>query len=138
MNLRNRRLVMVLRILFGLFMLFSGVSGFFVMGSMEGIPEPQLAATQVLLDTGLFQLIKVAEVIIGLMLLINFLPWLAMVVMAPLSLGILVVNARISPAFLPTAIIVLLFTGYFVYVYWDKYKPLFTRQQALPKRQQKK
>lgn len=129
MNFKNKYLVITLRSLLGLMFLFSGVTGFMAAFSgWQGVPEPMVASTQVLWDTGIFQLIKVTEIVTGLMLITAFLPWLALLALAPLCVGIIVVNARISPAYLPMGIIVTLVTIYLAYVYWDKYKQLFERK----------
>jgi len=126
MNLRNRKLLITIRTLFGLFMVFSGASGLWAgFNGMQGIPEPMIAMTQTLWDTGIFQMIKVTELVAGLMLIIGFLPALAAIFIAPVSIGILVVNARISPAYLPTGIIVALLNIYLGHVYWEKYETLF-------------
>ena len=109
-------------------MIFSGVSGLMAgFSGMQGIPEPMVAMTQTLWDTGIFQIIKVTEIVAGLMLVTGFFPWLAAIFLAPLAVGIIIVNARISPAYLPMGAIVALLNIYLGYVYWDKYKALFKR-----------
>lgn len=128
MDFRNKWAVRVVRILFGLFFLFSGVSGFMAANSgWQGVPPESVGYTQMLWDTGLFQLIKGAEVICGLMLVVGFLPWLAAIPLAPIAVGAEVVTIRTLPAFwfLPlTCILALL---YLAYAYWPKYQALFTR-----------
>lgn len=128
MNFRNRKLLITLRTILGLFLIFSGVSGFLAAGqSMEGVPPAMVAMTQSLWAMGIFQMIKVTEIVVGLMFVAGFLPALANLALAPICIGILVFNARISPGNLPFGIIVTLFSVYFGYAYWDKYKQLFQR-----------
>jgi len=127
MNARNKYVINTLRILFGLFMVFSGVSGLLMGNSTEGIPENMVLTTQVLRDTGIFQMIKVTELVAGAMLLVGFLPALAVILLAPIAVGIVIVNAMTAPAFLIIGIIVCLFEAYFGFVYWDKYRALFKR-----------
>ena len=115
---------MTIRILFGLFMVFSGVSGLLAGPDAAGIPEPMMEVTQSFWSSGIFQMIKVTETIAGLMLVLNFLPALAAIFLAPISLGVVIFNARLAPAFLPMGIILVLLTAYLGYVYWDKYKAL--------------
>jgi len=124
MDFRNKYLVMTIRILFGLFMVFSGVSGLLAGPDAAGIPEPMMEVTQSFWSSGIFQMIKVTETIAGLMLVLNFLPALAAIFLAPISLGVVIFNARLAPAFLPMGIILVLLTAYLGYVYWDKYKAL--------------
>jgi uncharacterized membrane protein YphA (DoxX/SURF4 family) len=127
MNMRNRYLLITIRTLLGLLFLFSGVTGLLAGPSAQGIPPPMVPATQSLWAMGIFQMIKVTEIVAGLMLISGFLPALATIFIAPLAVGIIVFNARIAPSYLPMGIVVCLFTAYLGYAYWDKYKALFTR-----------
>ncbi|MBI2572700.1 DoxX family membrane protein [Candidatus Woesearchaeota archaeon] len=128
MDFRNKRLVMVIRILFGLFMTFSGVSGLMAGSSLEGIPAPMVETMKVLLSTGIFHMIKVTEIVAGLMLVFNFLPALAAIFLAPVSVGIVVFNLMLQPMYAIMGVVVCLFNGYFGFVYWEKYKALFSRK----------
>jgi uncharacterized membrane protein YphA (DoxX/SURF4 family) len=128
MNYRNPKVVTVIRIVFGLFMLFSGISGLMAASSLQGIPEPMIPTMKVLIGTGIFYMIKVTEVIAGLMLVVGFLPALAAIFLAPICIGVIIVNSRIAPNFVITGVIVSLINGYLGYAYWDKYKALFVRK----------
>lgn len=127
MNLRNKKLVMAVRILFGAFMIFSGIGGLMSGPNSEGIPAPMVQMTQTLWQTGIFQMIKVTEIVAGAMLLFGLLPALATLFLAPLAVGIIIVNARISPEYLPMGIIVAVLTAYMGYVHWEQYKAIFKR-----------
>ncbi len=127
MNPRNRKLVLVLRTLFGAFMIFSGIGGLMGGPNAEGIPQPMVQMTQTLWQTGIFQMIKVTEIVAGAMLLFGLLPALATLFLAPLAVGIIVVNSRISPEFLPMGIVVFILTAYMGYVHWEQYKAIFKR-----------
>lgn len=127
MNLRNRKAVIAVRVLLGLFILFSGVSGLMAGSSMEGIPQPMVEVMRVFWTTGIFHMIKITEIVAGLMLVSGFLPALAAIFLAPICIGVIIFNARMSPAFLPTGIIVTILNAYLGYAYWDKYKKLFER-----------
>ena len=130
MNLRNRYAVITVRTLYGLMMLFSGVSGFMALrsGSMEGIPEAMRVITQSLVSSGLFQMIKVTEIVAGLMLVAGFLPALAVIFLAPIGVGVVVFNSQVAPNLIVSGLIVCAFEAYFGYVYWDQYKALFARK----------
>jgi len=127
MNFKNKYLVITIRILFGLFMIFSGVSGLLAGVDAKGIPEPMVPIIKSFWDTGIFQMIKITEVVAGFMLVINFLPALAAIFLAPIAIGIIVFNAMISPSYLAPGIVVSLLDIYLGYVYWDKYKALFKK-----------
>ena len=125
MNLKNKRLVIAVRVIFGLLLIFSGISGLLGGPNAEGIPAAMQPIVQAYWDTGIFQMIKVTEVVAGLMLVVNFLPALAVIFVAPIAIGIIIFNAMLLPAYVISGIIVALFEAYFGYVYWDKYKTLF-------------
>jgi uncharacterized membrane protein YphA (DoxX/SURF4 family) len=128
MDFRNKYLVNTIRILLGLLFLFSGASGFYsATHNWMGVPPDMVPANDVLWHTGIFQIIKSTEIVGGLMLIVGFLPWIALLAFAPLCIGILVTNALTYPAALPLGAIVTLATIYLAYVYWDKYKGLFQR-----------
>ncbi len=127
MNFRNKYLLITIRTLFGLMMTFSGVMGFLAGSSMEGVPPEMIPTMQTLLKTGIFQMIKTTEIVAGLMLVIGFLPALAAIFIAPIAVGIVVVNSMIAPDMIISGVIVCLFNAYLGYAYWDKYKALFKR-----------
>ena len=127
MNFRNRYLVIAIRILLGLVMLASGISGLMMGNSTKGVPPNMIAFTQVFWASGIFQMVKVTEAVAGLMLVIGLWPALATLFLAPDVVGIVVVNARLMPSFLWVGVIVFVLTAYLGYAYWDKYKSIFTR-----------
>ncbi|MEK7672876.1 MAG: hypothetical protein AAB373_03255 [Patescibacteria group bacterium] len=129
MSARNKYLVNTLRTLFGLFMLFSGVSGLWLAytGSMEGMPEAMIPVVEGLKDNGIFYMIKITEAVAGLMLALNLLPALGVIFLAPIAVGIIVFNSFVAPQYVISGVIVALLEIYFGYVYWAKYKALFTR-----------
>lgn len=126
-NLRNRKAVLAIRIVFGAFMAFSGASGLMMSSSLQGVPESMVPTMRVLLDTGIFYMIKGTELLAGLMLVTGLFPSLAAIFFAPVSIGILIVNARTNPSLLPMSAIIVALNVYLGYAYWDKYKALFTR-----------
>jgi putative oxidoreductase len=127
MNFRNRYLIIAVRILLGLIMLASGISGLLMGNSTQGVPPEMVAFSQVFWASGIFQMVKVTEIVAGLMLLFGVFPALATLFLAPDAVGICVVNARLMPSFLWIGAIVFALTAYLGYAYWDKYKPIFSR-----------
>lgn len=127
MNFRNKYLLGTLRIVFGLFMVFSGVMGFISGSSTEKVPAEMIPSFVQLYDSGIWQMIKLTEIIAGLMLVFGFLPALAAILIAPVCVGLIVYGVFIVPALIPMAVVLALINVYFGYVYWDKYKALFVR-----------
>ena len=119
-----------IRVLFGLMLTITGAMGLFVALPTEAsaqFPQVVIDATHSLWDMGLFQLIKVTELVTGLMILFSFLPALAAVITAPIGIGIIVWSYALG---LPL-IAGILFSAlnlYLGYAYWNKYKVLFSRK----------
>ncbi len=128
MNLKNRKAVIVVRVLLGLLFLMSGITGLMAGRSMQGVPGPMAVVSQQLWDMGIFQMIKVTEAVAGLMLVAGFLPALAAIFVAPICVGIIVFDLNVAPGFLPMGLIVSAMTAYLGYAYWDVYAPLFRRR----------
>jgi len=129
MNLRNRYLVIAVRILLGLIMLASGISGLLMGNSTKGVPPQMVPFQQALWASGIFQMVKVTEIVAGFMLLVGIFPALATLFLAPDVVGIVIVNARMMPSFLWIGAVVFVLTAYLGYAYWDKYKPIFSRNR---------
>ena len=133
MDMRNKYLLTTLRIVFGIFMIFSAVAGFIsakaiTSGSpMEGLTQADVDATKILWSTGIIHLVKLVELVVGLMFLFNFLPALAAIFIAPLSIGFIVYNSMMTPQYVPLTLLIALINIYFGYIYWDKYKALFRK-----------
>jgi putative oxidoreductase len=129
MNFRNRYLVIAIRILLGLTMLASGISGLLMGNSTQGVPAKMVAFTQVFWASGIFQMVKVTEIVAGFMLLVGIFPALATLFLAPDVVGIVIVNARLMPSFLWLGAVVFVLTAYLGYAYWDRYKSIFSRNR---------
>jgi uncharacterized membrane protein YphA (DoxX/SURF4 family) len=132
MDFKNKYLLGTLRILLGLLFLMAGIMGYLSSQSLvqgnenSGVPEESQAMTLIYWDTGIIQLAKLVEVLIGLMLIFNILPALASNAMAPLSIGFIVINTAMGNSFgIILSLIILAINLYFGYVYWDKYKAMF-------------
>ena len=119
--------MIAVRILLGLIMLASGISGLLMGNSTQGVPPKMVAFTQVFWASGIFQMVKVTEIVAGFMLLVGIFPALATLFLAPDAVGIVIVNARLLPSFLWVGAVVFVLTAYLGYAYWDKYKSIFSR-----------
>jgi putative oxidoreductase len=127
MNFRNKKLVIIVRIILGLAFVGSGVSGLLAGFAMHGVPALMIPASQSLWLMGIFQMIKTTEIISGLMLIFGFLPWLASIFVAPICVGIIVFDLHIAPSYIWSGLAVGLLNVFLGYAYWDKYKNLFNR-----------
>ena len=127
MNYRHPKAILAIRILLGLFLLMSGIGGLMAGPDNQGIPANMIPAINSLKSMGLFQMIKVTEVVAGAMLVVGFLPALALLFVAPIGIGVMVFNSQLSPANIPSGIILCALTAYLGYAYWDKYKAIFNK-----------
>jgi uncharacterized membrane protein YphA (DoxX/SURF4 family) len=100
MNFRNRYLVIAVRVLLGLVMLASGISGLLMGNSTKGVPPQMVTFTHVFWASGIFQMVKVTEIVAGFMLLFGILPALAALFLAPDVVGIVVAKRPVD-AFIP-------------------------------------
>lgn len=129
LNFRNKWLVIVIRTLLGLMFVFSGVTGLMAgMNNMEGVPTEMIPMSQALWDMGIFQMIKVTEIVAGIMFVVGFLPALAAIFVAPICVGVIVFDSQVAPSYYASGIIVSLANMFMGYAYWDKFKSLFSRK----------
>ena len=126
-NFRNKYLVISIRTLVGAMFIFSGIGGLMAGSDMSGVPADMIPFMQSLWDMGIFHMIKITEIVAGLMLITGTLPALAALFLVPICVGIIVVNSCIAPDSLLFGIVISLFVAYLGYAYWDKYKALFQR-----------
>jgi uncharacterized membrane protein YphA (DoxX/SURF4 family) len=118
------------RILMGLiFFVFGGL--YFVhpptAEDMKGIPQAAIDFGMALGNTHyMFPLIKVTEVIVGLLLLFNRFVPLALVLIAPNIVNILFFHAFLEPKGLPIAVVILVLELYLTWKYRDAYRAMFT------------
>ncbi|MEN9405506.1 MAG: hypothetical protein RLY47_465 [Candidatus Parcubacteria bacterium] len=125
MDYRKRGIVITVRTLLGLIFVFSGIGGLLAGNDVSNLPEPMATITTSLWTAGILPLIKATEFVGGLMLLVGFLPALATIILAPVVLGILVVNTILMPLGALIGLVLCLMVAYLGYAYWDKYRALF-------------
>ncbi|MCE9586466.1 hypothetical protein K8R04_04075 [Candidatus Uhrbacteria bacterium] len=128
-NFRNRYLVITIRVLLGLMFLFSGVSGILAASNgMQGVPEVMVISQWQLWDMGIFQLIKITEIVAGIMFITGFLPALALLFVSPICVGLIAYDLSVAPDYSASFVVISVMTAYLGYAYWDKYKAIFQRQ----------
>jgi hypothetical protein len=135
MNFRNTWAVHTVRTILALLLIAMGASGlyFVLSGNVPEVPGATPAikiAEEGLYVSGIIIAAKIVEIIAGVLLLVNFRPAFANLLLAPVTVGIMVYDLvlwRHVPASLVPAWFVLFANIYLGYVYWDKYKQLFTK-----------
>ena len=130
-NMKRPILYTLVRVLAGLMFVFSGVTKVFP--TLIPMKEPELGAAATKLMEGFMAagyflpVLGLSELIIGLMLLFNFWPALATLMLVPISLNILLVNVFLVPSGMIVGILVVLFNAYLVYHHWERYKYLIKK-----------
>ena len=73
----------------------------------------------------IMNLVGVTEVIVGILLVLKKWVPFALVLLAPISVNIVLFHAFVNPPNIGPAILVAAVNAYFMYRYWDQYRPLF-------------
>ncbi|NCN10680.1 MAG: DoxX family protein [Leptospira sp.] len=110
------KLPLIARYLMGLIFLVFGLNGFlhFIDPGLKGAPLDFIMS---LVNSGyLMNLIKITEIIIGVLLLANLYVPLALVIIAPISLNIFLFHAFLEPQGLPVGIALVILNAYLGYV----------------------
>lgn len=126
------KLVTGSRIIFGLGFFIFGLNGFL---QFMPTPAPSPEAGELMgafAKTGyFFPMIKSIELITGLLLLLNFFTPLAIVLIAPILVGITTIHLFLNPAELPLMIFLHGLHGVLIYGYWNYFKSIFTKKAAI-------
>lgn len=127
------KLPTVVRILLGGLLLFSSIT------ALLGIaPQAKLDGNAALFMQGLaatgyfFPLLKVTELVAGLMLVTNRATPVALVILAPIIVNIVAFHAVLAPSGMPIAIALLVGELYLAWTYRAVFAPLFRRSAPTP------
>lgn len=120
----NSKVFLVLRILFGLFLLFFGLNKFFHFMDMGPMSEAAGAYFGALSSTKTIMLVAIVEIIAGLSLLINKFGALMMLILMSVSINAVLFHAILEPATIPGSLMLLVLNVVMLYAYKDQYKEL--------------
>src|SRR5688572_25242804 len=98
----------VVRVLFGALFAFSGFTGLFGIGSQstDGLSVEAVAFVTALGDSGfIMPVVKVVELVAGIMLLVNRFAPLALALLAPLVVGVLGFHLLLEPSGAAVAVV---------------------------------
>ncbi len=125
MTWNNKTLVLIGRIVLGLILVVFGLNGFFNFIAMGPMPAAAGAFFGALAATGyLIPVLKVLEIVIGLMFLFNKYTPLATVMLVPLSLNFVLFHVALAQAGGAIAYVNAILKIYFIFVYKKSFKGL--------------
>ncbi len=120
----NSKVLLILRIVFGLFLLFFGANKFYPMMEMVP-PEASLGYWGGLTATGTMVVVAVIEIVAGLSLLLNKYASLMMLVLLSVSVNAVLYHMAYETATIGGSVVLLTLNIVMLYAYKDNYKGLF-------------
>jgi uncharacterized membrane protein YphA (DoxX/SURF4 family) len=130
----SQTFTLIARVLLGLIFVVFGLN-FFLHFIHNAPPDPTSRAGQFLgglFASGyFFQLLKVLEILIGLLLLSGFYTPLALILIFPISINILLFHAILAPAGVALPLIIFALNIYLAWIYREAYVPLFTQNKII-------
>jgi len=117
----------IVRVLLGLFLLFASLSYFFKFGE-QPTPTGEMAVVMsgFMATKYLFPLAKVVELLSGLSYVSGKFIKLFNLVLLPVSVNILFINAFLAPENLPVALFLLIGNLFLMYTNWNSYKGILS------------
>jgi putative oxidoreductase len=119
--------MIIVRTLMGLLFVFGAVAYFFNL-----VTPPPMSPKMTTFNEGLaasgyfFTLLKITELVCGVLLLIGRFVPLALVILSPIIINIFFVHLILDRSGLPVAIFLVLANIFLAYCYRDSFKPLLT------------
>jgi len=115
----------IIRILLGLMFLVFGLNGFLnFMPALKDMPPEILNVLGALTQAGYITVVSGAEVLVAIMLLANRFVPLALVLLAPIVVGIITFHIAMAPATIGPGIVVLLMELYLAWAYRGAFRPM--------------
>jgi uncharacterized membrane protein YphA (DoxX/SURF4 family) len=115
----------IIRILLGLMFLVFGLNGFLnFMPAPKDMPQEILNVVGALTQAGYITVVSGAEVLVAVMLLMNRFVPLALVLLAPIVVGIITFHIAMAPASIGPGIVVLLMELYLAWAYRGAFHPM--------------
>ena len=120
----NSKVLIVLRILLGLFVLVFGLNKFFPFIPMDAPTGDAGAYFGALMSSKTLILVAIVEIVAGLSLLFNKYAALMLLILMSVSVNAVLFHAILDPANIMGAVVLLILNVILLYAYKDKYKDL--------------
>lgn len=124
-----KHLPTIARILLGLLFVFGGVTGLFQLVEQPEVGEEAAAFMGAIMDTGyLWPVIKVTEIVCGVLLILGMFVPLALVVLAPVVLNILLFHVFLEPSGLVFGLVLLVLGLYTAHQHRESFSGVLKRR----------
>ncbi len=124
-TIMNPKIVLVLRIVFGLFLILFGSNKFFnFMPAPPEMPEAVMNYMMALMGSKTLPLVGLVEVLAGISLLFNRYAALMMLILMSVSINAVMFHATLAPEGIVPSVVLLVLNMVMLYAYRDKYAPL--------------
>ena len=124
-----RHLPLLARVVLGLIFAVFGVIGLFELGPQPEMSEEAGAFMGAIMDTGyLWPVIKVSEIVCGVLLILGLFVPLALVVLAPIALNILLFHVFLAPEGSVIGIVILVLGLYIAHQHRESFSAVLRRK----------
>ncbi len=124
-----KHLPLLARVVLGLIFAVFGVIGLFELGPQPEMSEEAGAFMGAIMDTGyLWPVIKVTEIVCGVLLILGLFVPLALVVLAPIALNILLFHVFLAPEGSVIGIVILVLGLYIAHQHRESYSAVLQRK----------
>lgn len=128
MNLRSRKFVRTIQILFGIWLLFTVVSAYVQIFPVPEFNEAAAAFLGALFATGyMVILMQIVFVLSALMFIFNKWSAFGAVLLAPITVNIVAFHLFLDFMGWWMALLFIIFNVYLLAIHWPRYKPMFER-----------
>ena len=122
----------IVRVLLGLMFLVFGLNGFLnFMPAPKELPPDVITVSTGLMKGGYMAVVSATEIIVAVLLLTNRFVPLALVLLAPIVVGIITFHIAIAPATIVPGIVVLVMELYLAWAHRGTFRPML-RAKVLP------
>ncbi|MDE2849078.1 MAG: DoxX family protein [Acidobacteriota bacterium] len=124
-----KHLPTIARILLGLLFVFGGVTGLFELVEQPEVGEEAAAFMGAIMDTGyLWPVIKVTEIVCGVLLILGVFVPLALVLLAPVVLNILLFHVFLEPSGVPIGLFAVVLGLYLAHQHRESFSGVLQRK----------
>lgn len=128
MNLRSKKVVRTVQILFGLYLIFFGVIGYIVTLPAPTYNEAGSAFLGALFNTGyIFHFMSLIFVLSGLMFIFNKWSALGALLLVPITVNIALFHIFLDFMGWWMALIFVVLNVYLLVIHWHRYRPIFAK-----------